>query len=280
MHDLGDGSLDRFGFEDVADFDQAAGEGEGADVLQRLVQRVEEHQQELRHRGDRAGYVAQHHHPRLLDALLLPHGDERHAAPAHVAPERAPRRRAGRAAGGGGSWRSGRRGFSPLRAPGRASGPGRGVPGWTAARISAVPRGTFRFRRARTAAGCVRPSRAPDRAGLRCGSPGDPAAALAPSLRSASMSRSTWRRPMRSRMRRAYRFFCVKKRMFWMPDSRAASSIAVARPARSSSSSICDSELPPPPPVPSPPAPPWVGGVLVDLALCLASSCAKSSRLK
>ena len=75
--------------QDVAHLDQTAGEGERTDVGQRLVQRVEEHQQELRHRGDRAGDVAQHHDARLLDPPLLPHGDEGNAAPAHVAPERA-----------------------------------------------------------------------------------------------------------------------------------------------------------------------------------------------
>ncbi len=90
-HDFGDGFLDRFLLQDLRHFDQGAGEGEGADVGQRLIDRVHKHQQELRHRGDRSGDVAQHHHPRLFDAFLFPDRDERDAAPAHVPPQRAPR---------------------------------------------------------------------------------------------------------------------------------------------------------------------------------------------
>ena len=150
-----------------AHFDQRTGERERPDVRQRLIQRVQEHQQELRHRRDRTGDVAQHHHPRLLDALLFPHGDERNAAPAHVPPHRPPRIQL------------------PAQPPPPRLGITRGqllrhLPHQHAHPIqvaplevrqpratSAVLRETSPSRRARTAAGSVRRSRAPRRAAAR-----------------------------------------------------------------------------------------------------------------
>src|SRR3712207_6870107 len=55
-----------------ADLHEVAGEGEGAQAGQRLVQRVQEQEQELRHWCDGAADVAKDDQARLFDAAALP----------------------------------------------------------------------------------------------------------------------------------------------------------------------------------------------------------------